>query len=108
MNFAPHSTKLNPLTFFVSLFIGGGLIVVLVYIGTQGSLSTHLHIPSLGAQTAAEQAAKQAASTRKIAACVKSVQSQWNPVLKLAESENLPLATYDADEQQLIVKCQKP
>ncbi|HUD11431.1 MAG TPA: hypothetical protein VMS08_03400, partial [Candidatus Saccharimonadia bacterium] len=48
---------------------------------------------------------KQAQAAAKTASCIKSVKNQWDPVIKMAASENLPVSSYESDEQQLINKC---
>jgi hypothetical protein len=96
---------LKPLTFFAWLIVGGGVVIGLVFLGTHSSLGQYIHLLSSPGETAAQLRQQQAAKASKTAACIKSVETQWNPVIKLAQSENLPVNTYDADEQQLINKC---
>jgi hypothetical protein len=99
--------KLNPAVFFSILIIAAALITGGVYLSTKSSLANYLRIPSFQRPlTAAQLAAQQAAKTKKINACISGVKNSWGTTINLAASENLPVATYQKQEAQLIAKCQ--
>jgi len=99
--------KLRPTVFFTILPVAALIITGSIYIGTKSSLSGLIHIPSFNRPLTPQQLAAQAAAkAKKVTACVNNVKGTWGSTISLAASENLPVASYQAQEQKLINQCQ--
>jgi hypothetical protein len=98
-------SSLKPQIFFSVLIIAALIVVGTIYALTSSRLNGLIRMPTPGQETASQIAAAQAKAAKKRATCVSAIKNQWDPIIKLAQSENLPVTSYQAQETQLENKC---
>jgi hypothetical protein len=80
-------------------------IIGTVYALANSQLASIIHLHTPGQESSSQIAAARAKAAKKQTACVSAIKNQWDPIIKLAQSENISVASYQAQEVQLENKC---